>query len=259
MEKTLYLSESARIRVSCDGPSLWIEQQGRAGRRVPVRLIRRVVIVGNVVMDTGSLALFAARGVPVTLLNRACDPVATVLGAEDGDRQRRARQAALLEDRKRCERVAAWLSAWERGRQLVAVSRMDSALAFRWRREGFRRSDYEAWVSAVSRSRSVPDRARAFFRGALQELVAVGVTAGGWDPHCGVLNAAQPLGFVKDCVTALHADADRMWLDVAAERSGRAPEAATESLALRFEAARPRVEALIRRMLDQYAELLWEI
>lgn len=259
MEKTLYLSESRRIRVRCDGPSLWVEETGKAGRRVPVRLIRRVVIMGNVALDTGSLALFAVRGVPVTLLNRAGEAVATLLGVEAGDRQRWAWQEALQEDRERRERALAWLSAWERGRQLVTVSRVDAALGFRWRREGYRRADYEAWVSAVARERGVPDRVRAFFRGVLHELVAAEITAGGWDPHQGVRHQSQPLGFVKDCVVALQADADRLWLDLTRQPSEALVPGDTAALAARAEAGRPRLEALIRRLLGQYADILWEI
>jgi hypothetical protein len=258
MEKTLYLSESRRIRVRCDGPSLWVEEVGKAGRRVPVRLIRRVVIMGNVALDTGSLALFAARGVPVTLLNRVGEAVATLLGVEDGDRQRRARQEALQEDRERRERVLAWLSAWERGRQLVVVSRVNSALGFRWRREGYRRADYEAWASAVARAWGVPDRVRAFFRGVLHEVVAVEIIAGGWDPHQGVRHRAQPLGFVKDCAVALQADADRLWLDLTGQTGKALAPEDTAALAAQAEVGRPRLEALIRRLLGQYADILWE-
>ena len=255
MEKTLYLSERQGMRVSRDGPSLWIVQPGQAGRRVPARLIRRVLIVGNVALDSGSLALFAERGVPVTLLSRQSEPVATVLGVAEGDAQRRARQAALLEDRARREQVAAWLSAWEHGRQLVLLTRLDPGQASRWRREGFRRTDYDAWVVAQGRVRGLAGRARGFFLGALHELVVAEVGAGGWDPHVGVRHRTQPLGFVKDCVMALRAEADRLWLEGAPAEMGRASSSA--AWAARFEAGRPRVEALLRRMLDQYAGLLW--
>ncbi len=115
MEKTLYLTENQKLRVRSDGPSLWIEQAEHAGQRVPARLIRRMVVVGNIALDTGSLTLLASRGVPIALLNRKGEPLAMVLGVEDGAVQRRARQAALQEDRKKQRRIANWLDAWERG------------------------------------------------------------------------------------------------------------------------------------------------
>ncbi len=118
MEKTLYLSENDKLRIKCDGPSLWIQQPNRAGQRVPARLVRRAVVVGNVTLDTASLTLLAQRGVPIALLDRRGEPLAMVLGLQDGVRQRRVRQTALSENREKRDRIAAWLDAWERGRQL---------------------------------------------------------------------------------------------------------------------------------------------
>ncbi len=252
MERTLYLSESRSLRVRCDGPSLLVEQRGQAPRRVPARLIRRVVIVGNVALDSGTLGLFATRGCPVTLLSRDGQPVATVWGQDEGDAQRRARQEALLEDRVRRQRVLAWLAAWERGRQLVLVSRVDPARAAAWRKTGFRGCDYEEVVRAAAAARHRADGLRRFFRGALQETVAAAVAAAGWDPHLGVRHRSQPLGFVKDCVAALRPDADRLWV----EFEGAMVSAAAAAF---FETNRGRLEGLIRLLLDQYARLLCEV
>lgn len=252
MERTLYLSESRKLRVMRDGPSVLVEHRGRAPQRVPARLIRRVLVAGNVALDSGMLALFAERGVPVTLLDREGRAVAVVLGVEDGDRQRRARQASLAEDPRRRERVAAWLAAWERGRRLVLATWLDPAVTGVWRREGCRTRDYEAVVCAAARVRGAAPALRGFFRGAVLELVAAEVSAQGWDAHAGVRHRDQPLGFVKDCATVLHPDADRLWLESAA---GGASGAAAAAL---FEAGRRRIESLARRLLSQYARLVWE-
>lgn len=259
MEKTLYLSENRTLRVSCDGPSLWVEQAGRAGQRVPARLVRRMVVVGNVALDTGSLTLLAARGVPIALFDRQGKPLAMVLGLRDGDQQRRARQAALSEDRERRERIVTWLDAWERGRQCRVLRRLDSAQARVWRRTGFRRSDYEHWILAEGRARGQQVRTRTFFRGLLQELVASEILAAGWDPHAGVRHRGTSLGFVKDCTSALFPDADWLWLTLPEPGLYPAPGMATRTLASHFDAARPQLEGLVRLMLEQYARRLWEI
>ena len=99
MEKTLYLAENQTLRVRRDGPSLWVHQSNSAGQRVPARLVRRAIVVGNVALDSASLTLLAQRGVPVTLLDRRGEPLAMVLGFQDGVRQRRVRQASLSENR----------------------------------------------------------------------------------------------------------------------------------------------------------------
>lgn len=257
MEKTLYLNESPGLRVSRDGPSLWIERRHTAGQRVPVRLIRRVLIAGNVALDTDSLTAFAARGVPVTLLNREGDPVAVVLGCGTGLVARRGQQAAIVEDPRQRERLCTWLRAWERGRRLVLASRLDPVTAARWRREGVRPADYDTWLVRQARLRGVSLRRRGLFRAALQSLVLEAISEAGWDPHLGLRSPAQPMGFVRDCVTALEADADRVWLDSGAVTcdDGRALSRAVAEL---LESRRPRLAMLIRRLLDQFACLLWE-
>jgi CRISPR/Cas system-associated endonuclease Cas1 len=75
MEKTLYLSEKQTLRIRCDGPSLWVEQANCAGQRVPARLVRRAIVVGNVTLDSGTLTLLAQRGVPIALLDRRGEPL----------------------------------------------------------------------------------------------------------------------------------------------------------------------------------------
>ncbi len=257
MERTLYLNESPGLRVCRDGPSLWIERAGSAGSRVPVRLVRRVLISGNVALDTESLMAFAERGVPITLLNREGEPVAVVLGCTAGRFARRGRQAAVLEDPRQRDRLCSWLRAWERGRRLVLASRLDPVTAARWRREGMRPADYDRWIAQQARLRGVSLRRRGFFRAALQTLALEAISEAGWDPHLGFLHRAQPLGFARDCVAALESDADFIWLNSGAatlDGAGTLPRA----LAGHFEARRPRLATLLRRLLDQFAVMIWE-
>lgn len=257
MDRTLFLNERAGMRVRRDGPSLWIERPGSAGSRVPVRLIRRVLISGNVALDAESLTAFAERGVPVTLMSRDGEPVAMVVGCAQGLCTRRAQQAAALEDPRRRERVSAWLRAWERGRRLAVVSRLDPVTAARWRREGVRTVDYDRWIMHQARLRGVFPRTRAVFRAALDNLVLEAIMAAGWDPHLGLRHRA-PLGLVRDCASALQADADLAWLDSGVVKPGASGGALTTELAEHIEFRRPRLAALVRRLLVQYEAIIWE-
>ncbi len=257
MERTLYLKETPGLRVSRDGPSLWIERRHTAGQRVPVRLIRRVLIAGNVALDTESLMAFAERGVPITLLNREGEPLAVVLGCAAGLFARRGHQAAALEDPRLRDRLCAWLRAWERGRRLALASRLDPVTAARWRQEGLRPLDYERWITRQARLRGVSLRRRGFFRAALQTLALEAIVEAGWDPHLGALHRAQPMGLVRDCVAALQSDADLVWLDSGSEISDAA-DPLPRALAELFESRRPRLAMLLRRLLDQFAIMMWE-
>lgn len=257
MDRTLYLNQRPGLRVSRDGPSLWIEQQGSAGRRVPVRLIRRVLIAGNVALDAESLTVFAERGVPVTLLNDEGQPVAMVIGCGLGLASRRVEQAAALEDPVIRDRVAAWLRAWERGRRLALASRLDPGTAARWRREGLRSLDYELWLARQAHRCGVPQQRRGFFQAALRTLALEAIVGAHWDPHLGVLHRT-PLGLVRDCAAALQPDADLAWLESGWLVPGWSDGVISQSLAAYFETRRPRLTALLRRLLDQYETIIRE-
>lgn len=236
-----------------------MEQANSAGQRVPARLVRRAIVVGNVPLDSASLTLLAQRGVPIALLDRCGEPLAMVLGFQDGTRQRRVRQAALRENREKRERIAAWLDAWERGRQVRVLRSFDPDRAREWRRDGYRQSDYENWLLAQARARSCHRRNRTFLSGALQELIATELMTEGWNLHTGVRERGTPLAFVKDCYAALQPDLDGIWLNLARPTAELKRPLSTRALAGCFESARPRLETLLRSLLEQYARVLWEI
>lgn len=257
MDRTLYLNERPGLQVRRDGPSLWIEQPGSAGRRVPVRLIRRVLIAGNVALDTESLTAFAERGVPVTLVGRNGQPVAMVVSCASGLFARRGLQVGAIEYPLVRERIASWLRAWERGRRLALVTDLDSETAARWRQHGVRTPEYEQWVQRLGRLLGAASRQRRLFHAAASTLILDQITERGWDPHVGVIHREEPLGFVKDCAMAICADADRLWLEQG-RLAQRTEAALSHAVAECFERYRPRLARLLGRLLDQYGEFLRE-
>ncbi len=257
MDRTLFLNERPGLSVRRDGPSLWIDQPGSAGRRVPVRLIRRVLIAGNVSLDTESLTVFAERGVPVTLIGRHGQPVAMVVSCASGLFARRGLQIGMIENPSVQEGVSSWLRAWERGRRLALATDLDAVIAAQWRRHGVRTLEYEQWVQRLGRLRGAALRQRRLFHAAVGTLILDRVAEAGWDPHVGVIHHGEPLGFVKDCAMAIRADADRLWLEQG-RLTDRTGVALSLDVAERFERHRSRLVRLLSRLLDQYGELLQE-
>lgn len=68
MDKTLYINESSKAIVRCDGPSLWINYPDKSGQRIPVTEVAKVVIIGNVRLDAESITLFTERNIPVVFM-----------------------------------------------------------------------------------------------------------------------------------------------------------------------------------------------
>jgi hypothetical protein len=257
MERTLFLNERAGMRVRRDGPSLWIERPGSSGSRVPVRLVRRVLISGNVALDADSLTVFARRGVPITLVSRDGEPLAMVVGCSGGLFARRGLQAGALEHPHVRERISAWLRARERGRQLALATRLDPATALQWRGQGVRPADYESWIHRQGRLRGASVRRRGMFHAAAGTVALDRIADAGWDPHLGVVHRGEPLGFVKDCATAIRADADRVWLQ-SGTLAGGTGSALSVGVAALVEQQRPRLNRLLTQLLEQYADLLRE-
>ncbi|MCP9450491.1 MAG: CRISPR-associated endonuclease Cas1 [Nitrospira sp.] len=257
MDRTLFLNERPGLSVRRDGPSLWIDQPGLAGRRVPVRLIRRVLIAGNVSLDTESLTVFAERGVPVTLIGRNGQPVAMVVSCASSLFVRRGLQIGAIEHPPVRERIASWLRAWERGRRLALATDLDSVTAARWRRHGMRTLEYEQWVQRLGRLCGATLRQRRLFHAAVDTLILDRITETGWDPHVGVIHRGESLGFVKDCAMAIRADADRLWLEQG-RLADRSDVALSFDVAKSFEQHRSHLVRLLSRLLDQYGELLRE-
>ncbi|RMH36984.1 MAG: hypothetical protein D6690_04890 [Nitrospirae bacterium] len=256
MEKTLYLAEREDLRIRRDGPSLWIEQAEQAGRRVPARLVRRVLIRGNVALDTGSMMLFADRGVPITLLRRDGTPSAVILPISSNDQRRVMRQLGTIEDRQKRNRLIAWLEAWQHGRQMALAGRIAPQVLAQWKRDGFRPEDYEAVLEHHVDRPVAESGERAFVAGLLFEFVLSELASEGWDPHVGIRRSTGPLGLAHDLTEALGPEADRVWIEAMA--NNRAPFATSFGLVREFERANGRLTKLLRLMLRQYERLLWE-
>ncbi len=67
MGRTLYLNENKGLTVLRDGPSVWIKEDGKAGRRIPARLVGRVVVIGNLRLEAGVDNPFYAERYPCYL------------------------------------------------------------------------------------------------------------------------------------------------------------------------------------------------
>ncbi len=117
-----------------EGRRLVLESPGGETRRVPLALMERVVVLGNVQTDTGTLGALAEAGIPVALLSgRQFRRRATVMGIPGKDVRRRLGQYQAWLDLARRTELAACILV----RKLVAQRRFLQAA--RRRRPDLRR------------------------------------------------------------------------------------------------------------------------
>lgn len=80
MTRTLYLNGKGReIRLKVDGPSLLITSPDCADRRIPVPMLARVVVFGNILIDSDVLNLLGSRDIPVIFIDKYAKSRATSL------------------------------------------------------------------------------------------------------------------------------------------------------------------------------------
>jgi len=279
MGKTLYLNESSGLAVRTDGASLWVVERGKAGVRVPARRVDRVIISGNVPIDSGLLLLFAERSVPVTFLSSRGEPVATSVGLAWPDEVLRDRQRLLGRSREGRLRGESWLRARKRDFQLGFLRRFQPDLAARFRRSGFQVQDYRRVVEGLlAGRRGAADRVRKLFSSLLFETVLKSATDLRFDCHCGVLSRRDDFGLVRDLVCLLRPFVDDLtvrfleslrWMRGRRALGRKTPfiyrkggwkmsRVGRCEIAERFEQRRKRLVPIIGFLLEDYARMLRE-
>lgn len=125
---TLVLDRS-NLEVRADGAALAFYENGERCGSVPLALIERVILQGNIHLDTGVLVRLAEKGVPAVLLSRRQSRrVAFLLGPAHSDAAIRLGQSQLALD-------AEWCGNWARrlvlGKVRAQARLLRSALAVR--------------------------------------------------------------------------------------------------------------------------------
>ncbi len=209
MDRTLYLTENRGLVVTRDGPSLWVTQEGKAGTRVPARLIGRVVVIGNVRMDAGVITLFAARGIPVTFMNRRGEASAVSLPCADRFPRHHDKQRAFLSSEAAVGRYRTFLSAHRQMTQLDCLKRIAGNVVESWEREGFREKDYRKILGRFAPAGDETwTAARDVVANLFRELVIGVILKAGLDPHLGIVHRRDHFGFALDLCHALDAEID---------------------------------------------------
>lgn len=123
---TLVLDRSG-LELRSDGAALALYESGERRGTIALNLVDRVVIQGNVKLDTSVLARFAEAGIATVLLSRRhSSRVAFVLGAGHSDAAVRLAQYQLALDESWCNRWAARIvRAKTRGQLRLLRSALD--------------------------------------------------------------------------------------------------------------------------------------
>ncbi len=262
--RSLYLSEKKGMIVRRDGPSLWIKARGEAGQRVPARLIKRVIITGNVRLDAGAITLFAERGVPVAFLNQSGEILATAAGVNISDLAIAERQKELLSDSEGCRRSLDWIYARRQNLQLQFLKEIAPRKTEYFELAGFRDEEYSECIKgcAAEIGKRSYDAVQKIVHGLFYEFAAAMLLSARLNPHLGIEHRHQDFGLVKDICYILHAEEDRQTIrflkadghnkQFLLDRRNR------REIVQRFENDKARLTVLVDSLLDDIFELMRE-
>ena len=272
MERTLYLNENNGITVKIDGPSLWIKERHRAGRRVPVRLIGQVIIAGNIKMESGIVTLLSERGVPVVFLSRGRGVTTTALAVNSTYSATRNKVLRLARSEKGQLRVKEWLCSTRHNLRLSLLKKLFPAEAWKINEKGMKDKDIDRLLdSALSH---VAEREKiaiitATLEGLFHECMLKRIMDFELDPHTGFIHLHQDFAFVKDLCYALEAERDYQLIQFfrgslyeryfyKEKRCWTINSEGMKNIAVRFENLKKGVLRHIESLLDELFEILRE-
>jgi CRISPR/Cas system-associated endonuclease Cas1 len=271
MERTLYLTEKRGMEVMRDGPSIWVREPGTSGRRIPARLLGRVIVVGNVKLDAGTITLFSYHNIPITFMNRDGTEVAVALAYNHLLESHREEQQVLLESEETAERFRIWTKAHRRTVQLRTVRKLSRDAARVFSKMGMRERDYQDFIT---RQITVGQKPRVLvheaFHNLYRETILRGLVRADLDPHLGVVHRRVNYGLALDLWEIMAADADlqtaqffrqERWEKLLRNDGGQwslAP-VGMRDIAQRFENRQKIVVGLVEKLIDDLFALIREL
>lgn len=267
MGRTLYLTEKKGLKIFRDGPSLYIAEDGKSGRRVPVRLIDRVVIIGSVDINSLVITLFTENNIPVTFLNRRGEEMAVALSYNHNVSQHYHRQQIFLNSTENIERFNNIIKSWRHRIQMDVIKRLSKRLAINLNRTGFTERDYQKIIYAYKTlHRHLYHRINNIVSGLFRELITSRVSKVGLDPHIGVLHRRHNFGFVLDICHMLGPEEDMQTIQFLKNknitdliRQEDINPDGIKDIVVRFENRRDWIIDTIERIFDDIFEAMREL
>ncbi|MEK6673967.1 MAG: CRISPR-associated endonuclease Cas1 [Nitrospirota bacterium] len=271
MEKSLYLNESRGLEILRDGPSIWIRQEGKAGRRIPARLIGRVVIIGNLKLEAGAITLFTENDIPVTFMNMRGEETAVTIPYNHNLPRHYEEQKIFLETENNIQRVKNWIFAERRLLQLETMKRLSKGAAAVFTSKGFRESDYQRFIDAYIKGGQESWKiVNGVVSNLFREMIIGSLIEADLDPHMGVLHRRHNFGLVLDICHMMGAAEDlqslqflRLCKDKAYMLKSQQGQSVTKEgmkdIIHRFENRRKALYETLGRILDDLFELMREM
>ncbi|MBI4843626.1 MAG: CRISPR-associated endonuclease Cas1 [Nitrospirae bacterium] len=199
MGRTLYINQNNKPVLSRDGPSILVREEGKAGRRIPVRLVGRVIIIGNVKLDSGSITLFADNNTPVTFMNNAAEETAVVIPYNHKLPDHYKEQKIFFETPENIARYKKWADAKRALLQRSFIRKFIAQDSILLAISVMNETDYQ---HELIKLRKVGERkwqfANCIVNNLFRSLIIEKLITNGLDPHLGVVHRRHNFGLALD-------------------------------------------------------------
>lgn len=270
MERSLYLNDNLRgLTVLRDGPSVWIKDRATAGRRIPVRLVSRVTVIGNVRIDSGAITLFAENNIPVIFMHRTGEEIAVVIPYNHRLPTHYEEQKVLLQSEENIQRYTHWAKKKRMTIQLKVLSRFFKNRAFRFYNE-IGEGNYQLILKNLKPEEPKWLVVSELITNLLRGLIIERLMKADLDPHTGVIHRRHNFGLALDLCYIMGAE-----VDMQASQFFRSPESTTwmikksdrleltgqgiKNIIHRFENKRLIVTEIVEGIIDELFELIREL
>ncbi|MEW6214074.1 MAG: CRISPR-associated endonuclease Cas1 [Nitrospirota bacterium] len=271
MDRTLYLNENRGLKVFRDGPSVWVKEGGRAGRRIPARLVGRVVIIGNLRLEAGVITLFTDNDIPVTFINNRGDAVAVAIPYNHHLPRHYEEQKVFLEAEGNIDRYKSWLYAKRKEIQINVIRRISKGVAELFAAKGFREKDYHRFIERFKPSKD--EQWKVVFgvtSNLFREMIIGSIVKADLDPHYGVLYRRHNFSLALDICHIFEPEIDIQciqFLKIAREYGymlkGQAGwsvlKEGMKDIIHRFENRRKKLHEMVEKLIDDIFELMREL
>lgn len=268
MEKTLYLNENTTLSVIRDGPSIVVKEEGKSGRRVPARIIQRVVIIGNIKLETSLITLFTQNNVPVTFFDKKGNQVAVTLPYKQHLPGHYKVQRIFFESDYNNKRFMTFLRAYRQRVQIDVLKRLlkgrmpDSYVSV-----GLKEEDYQQVMdNIISPYRERFQHIRNAVSAVFTEMVTSKLIASDLDPHMGVMHRRRDFGLALDICHMLGPEMDIQSVQYFRGKKGPGhrtnKEASSEDIkatVVRFENRKEALVFMTEHIIDGIFELIREL
>lgn len=270
MGRTLYLTEKENFKAFADGPSILINWSNKADQRIPLRLISRCVIVGNIQLESAVISILASHNIPIIFTNSSGYELAIALPYNHRLPKRWREQRVFLESKKNRDRFINWAKLKRLNLQLDTLKKL-----FPYRRNEFRRDigegNYQKTISLLKPKDEIKWKVvKGFIENLFRTLIIEKIDQRGLNLHFGVIHRDDNFGLALDLGYILESLVDEQAIQFFRRRENYSCfEKKESSLSLsknglkeiihRFENKRGIIEEIIENILDEYFQLMREL